>query len=47
MGMCLFLFQLAEDEWEFENIVLDRVSTFDQLSTCTERLLLADYSLLC
>jgi len=24
--MSVFLFQLAEDEWEFENIVLDRVS---------------------
>ena len=28
VGICL-LFQLAEDDWEFENIVLERVSTFE------------------
>jgi len=26
--MCI-LFQLADDEWEFENIVLERVSMLD------------------
>jgi len=28
VGMCL-LFQLSEDDWEHENIVLERVSTCD------------------
>jgi len=41
VGICR-LFQLAEDDWEFENIVLERVSTFEWLSTCDEPELLID-----